>query len=43
MSQTQEVRLALEMREVSKRFPGTLAVDRVSLEVRAGEVHALVG
>ncbi len=35
--------LALEMREVSKRFPGTIAVDRVSLEVYSGEVHALVG
>ena len=43
MSEAANRELALEMREVSKRFPGTLAVDRVSLEVRAGEVHALVG
>ncbi|MCD6304276.1 MAG: sugar ABC transporter ATP-binding protein, partial [Planctomycetes bacterium] len=31
------------MEGVSKRFPGTLAVDRVDFSVRAGEVHALVG
>ena len=35
--------LALSMRSISKRFPGTLAVDDVDFEVYAGEVHALVG
>jgi galactofuranose transport system ATP-binding protein len=29
--------------EVSKRFAGTVALDRVDLALRAGEVHALVG
>lgn len=27
---------ALDMRSVSKRFPGTLAVDKVDFRVRAG-------
>ena len=35
--------LALQMSSVSKRFPGTLAVDCVDFEVRPGEVHALMG
>jgi ribose transport system ATP-binding protein len=33
----------LEMRDVSKRYPGVLAVDRVSLTVLPGEVHVVVG
>ena len=33
----------LEMREIVKRFPGVLALDHVSLSVRKGEVHALLG
>src|SRR5438270_4814453 len=33
----------LQMRSISKRFPGVLALDDVNLEVRAGEIHALVG
>jgi ABC-type sugar transport system ATPase subunit len=34
---------ALYMRGVSKRFPGTLAVNNIDFDLRAGEVHALVG
>ncbi len=33
----------LEMRNVTKRFPGVLANDDVSFDVRAGEVHTLLG
>ena len=31
------------MEDVTKRFPGVVANDNVSLELRAGEIHALVG
>ena len=33
----------LEIRDIHKRFPGVYALRGVSLDVRAGEVHALVG
>ena len=34
---------SLEMRNITKRFPGVLANDHVSFDVRAGEIHALLG
>jgi len=33
----------LEMKNVTKRFPGVLALDNVQLDLRFGEVHCLVG
>jgi ABC-type sugar transport system ATPase subunit len=35
--------VALDMKNVTKRFPGTIAVNQVDFDVFAGEVHALVG
>ena len=33
----------LEMKGITKSFPGVLALDNVDFSVNAGEVHALVG
>lgn len=33
----------VEIRSVSKRFPGVQALEDVSLDIRAGEVHAVAG
>lgn len=33
----------LEMRTIVKRFPGVLALGRVSFDLQPGEIHALVG
>lgn len=35
--------IILEMRSITKTFPGVKALDAVNLKVRAGEIHALVG
>jgi ABC-type uncharacterized transport system ATPase subunit len=34
---------ALEMRGMTKRYPGVVANDRIDLDVRPGEIHALLG
>ena len=33
----------LEMRNITKTFPGVKALDNVSMSVKQGEIHALVG
>ncbi|WP_421732942.1 multiple monosaccharide ABC transporter ATP-binding protein [Cellulomonas sp.] len=33
----------LEMRDITKRFPGVIALQDVNLSVRAGEIHAICG
>jgi len=34
---------ALEMRGITKRYPGVVANDRIDLDVKPGEIHALLG
>ena len=45
LAPTQETALplAVEMRNITKTWPGVVANDHVNLEVRKGEIHALVG
>ena len=35
--------LALEMRDITKRFPGVLANDHINFQLQKGEIHALLG
>ena len=41
--QDMEHDVLLEMKNISKEFPGVKALDNVSLTVRRGTVHALMG
>jgi ribose transport system ATP-binding protein len=43
MSNSSPPDVALEIRGVSKQFPGVLALDQVDLTLHAGRVHALAG
>ena len=36
-------KVILEMKNITKRFPGVLALDKVQLTLRKGEVHVLLG
>ena len=38
-----DTNILLEMKNISKSFPGVKALDNVSLTVKAGTVHALMG
>ena len=33
----------LQLEQITKRFPGVLANDQICLNVRKGEIHAIVG
>ena len=35
--------IILEMKNITKTFPGVKALDNVNLRVKEGEIHALVG
>lgn len=43
MEEKTAAEIVLDMQDITKRFPGVLALDQVSLHLRRGEVHALVG
>jgi simple sugar transport system ATP-binding protein len=42
-TQSPERAPAIELTDITKRFPGVLANDRISMTVRHGEVHCLLG
>ena len=38
-----ETPYAIEMLHITKRFPGIVANDDITLQLRKGEIHALLG
>ena len=36
-------KILLEMKNITKTFPGVKALDNVNFQVEEGEIHALVG
>lgn len=40
---TEEIRSSIEVQHITKRFPGVVALDDVSLQFFPGEIHAVVG
>jgi ABC-type sugar transport system ATPase subunit len=42
-SSTETAPVLLQMHDITKRFPGVLALNQVNVEFHAGEVHCLVG
>ena len=38
-----EQEILLHLEQISKSFPGVKALDHVSIDIKKGEVHALVG
>ncbi|HEX3032327.1 MAG TPA: ABC transporter ATP-binding protein [Bacillota bacterium] len=43
MSNTEQAKVLVEMKNIGKSFPGVRANDGVNLTIRAGEIHALLG
>ncbi len=43
MAEANDNRSILEMRGITKRFPGVLALDNVDFSVKRGEIHSLIG
>ena len=38
-----ETPYAIEMLHITKRFPGIIANDNITLQLKRGEIHALLG